>query len=102
MADRTEDLSMPGMDGFEATRVIRQLERETSPMSSPEATSSQHMVIIALTGLADTQSQDEAYKAGVDDFLIKPVKFGMITGLLEKWQQKILNVKVQEKENDTE
>jgi CheY-like chemotaxis protein len=88
-------MSMPGIDGFEATRAIRQLERE-GPQPSPSASeghvlssepgSAHQALIIALTGLASSKDQDEAYKAGVDVFLTKPVRFGKLAELLARWE----------------
>ncbi|RYP77668.1 hypothetical protein DL771_001036 [Monosporascus sp. 5C6A] len=66
------DLSMPVMDGLEATRQIRQIETENG---LPRAT------IIALTGLASAQDQRDALDAGVDMYLVKPVKFADIKRL---------------------
>ncbi|KAM0460566.1 hypothetical protein ACHAPV_004839 [Trichoderma viride] len=66
------DVSMPVMDGFEATRRIRAYEREHQLKPC---------VIFALTGLASESAQQEAFGSGVDLFLTKPVKLkelGMI------------------------
>lgn len=59
------DVSMPVMDGFEATRCIRAYERENQLKPC---------VIFALTGLASESAQQEAFGSGVDLFLTKPVK----------------------------
>jgi CheY-like chemotaxis protein len=56
------DLSMPGMNGLEATLAIRSQE-----------SSYRHIPIIALTGNSDDASVDAAYAAGMNDFIIKPV-----------------------------
>ncbi|KAH6607105.1 histidine kinase class I [Trichoderma cornu-damae] len=66
------DVSMPIMDGFEATRRIRAYERENQIKPA---------IIFALTGLASESAQQEAFGSGVDLFLTKPVKLkelGMI------------------------
>ncbi|KAF2268653.1 hypothetical protein CC78DRAFT_540513 [Lojkania enalia] len=60
------DLSMPVMDGLESTRLIRQFETENELG---------RCTIIALTGLASAQDQQDAVDAGVDMYLVKPVKF---------------------------
>lgn len=63
------DLSMPVMGGLESTRNIRQFEQEHG---LPPST------IVALTGLASAQDQQEAIESGIDMYLVKPVKFGDI------------------------
>ncbi|KAF1998533.1 sensor histidine kinase-like protein/response regulator [Amniculicola lignicola CBS 123094] len=63
------DISMPIMDGLESTRSIRAFENEHN---LPRST------IIALTGLASAQDQQDAVDAGVDMYLVKPVKFADI------------------------
>lgn len=67
------DLSMPKMGGLEATRHIRQFEEEQG--IAPRAT------IVALTGLASAQDQRDAVDAGVDVYLVKPVKFADVRRL---------------------
>jgi CheY-like chemotaxis protein len=82
-ADITTDLSMPVMDGFQATREIRRIESErVSSNSSPEPTNRSY--IIALTGLASDRDHDDALAAGVDKFVTKPVQFDKITKVLKQ------------------
>jgi CheY-like chemotaxis protein len=54
------DLSLPGMDGWEATRRLK----------ADEAT--RHIPIVALTGHALAGASDGARKAGCDSFVTKP------------------------------
>lgn len=60
------DISMPVMDGLTSTRSIRKFEKEHDLPRSH---------IVALTGLASAQDQQDAQDAGVDMYLVKPVKF---------------------------
>lgn len=57
------DIQMPEMDGYETSRKIRELE-EGSGFHTP---------IIALTAFALKITREEAKKAGMDDFIAKPV-----------------------------
>lgn len=77
------DISMPVMNGFEATRAIRQIEqsrRTSGPDDSAPA------LIIALTGLASSRDQSEAFTSGVDLFMTKPVSFKEVGRLLSNWE----------------
>ncbi|KAK7917407.1 hypothetical protein PG985_011015 [Apiospora marii] len=67
------DISMPVMNGIEATRRIRDFERENNLPSTN---------VIALTGLASRDAQRDAKSAGIDIFLPKPVKFADLKKLL--------------------
>ncbi len=59
------DVHMPGVDGLQATRRIREIERG-SPSCSP-------VPIIALTASVMAQDQREARHAGMDGFAVKPL-----------------------------
>ena len=63
------DLSMPIMGGLDSTRNIRQFEEQHKLA---------HCTIVALTGLASAQDQQDAVDAGMDMYLVKPVKFADI------------------------
>ncbi|KAF4426565.1 ATPase-like, ATP-binding domain protein [Fusarium austroafricanum] len=68
------DISMPVMNGFEATRAIRVIEANGSIRRCP---------IFALTGLASRDAQQEAILSGIDLFLIKPTQLKKIKHVLE-------------------
>ncbi|KAG5917208.1 hypothetical protein E4U53_004228, partial [Claviceps sorghi] len=67
------DISMPVMDGFEATRHIRTMEAERGL---------HRCTIFALTGLASADAQQEAFSSGIDLFLTKPVKLAELSQIL--------------------
>lgn len=68
------DINMPIMDGLEATRQIRAHEIR---FNLPKVT------IIALTGVADTDIQQEANSSGINLFLIKPVRLADLEVILK-------------------
>lgn len=68
------DISMPVMDGLEATRLIRAHER-TNKLEK--------VAILALTGLASEGIHREASDSGVDLFLTKPVRLKVLGEALE-------------------
>jgi PAS domain S-box-containing protein len=59
------DIQMPILDGYEATRMIRQMERELSRRHTP---------IIALTAHSYEEDKQKAHAAGCDCHLAKPFK----------------------------
>ncbi|KAK0704049.1 hypothetical protein B0T26DRAFT_599086, partial [Lasiosphaeria miniovina] len=68
------DISMPVMDGFEATRQLRQLEKKAGVTGGCK--------IVALTGLSSDLSRNEALASGANLFLTKPVKLDKVKQLL--------------------
>ena len=68
------DISMPVMDGKEATGAIRALE----------ATSGKHTPIIAMTAHAMEGDETAIYAAGIDTYLTKPLQKSQIIGEIEK------------------
>lgn len=74
------DISMPVMDGFQATRLIRAYE--SGHMDVGAATARAPTSIFALSGLASASAQQEALWSGVDLFLTKPVKLKELGSIL--------------------
>jgi CheY-like chemotaxis protein len=68
------DLSMPVLDGFESTRRMRAFEEEKR---LPRC----H--ILAISGLASKDAQEDAFSVGLDLFLSKPVQLKELSRVLE-------------------
>jgi len=63
------DCQMPVMDGFQATRAIRELERD----SGRESGTAPHIPIIALTANAMRGDREQCLAAGMDAYASKPI-----------------------------
>lgn len=64
---------MPVMDGLVATSEIRRYEKETT--SKPSC-------IIAVTGVASASMRLDALKAGVNNYMVKPLSLHVLKGLM--------------------
>ena len=66
------DVRMPEMDGITATQVIRKLQPEEGPK------------IVAITAYALKGDQEKCLKAGMDDYISKPVKVEKLVEVLKR------------------
>lgn len=69
------DCHMPGMDGFELTRLIRANERDGEI----------RIPIIAVTANAVPGEAARCRAAGMDDYLAKPIEIGALRDTLTRW-----------------
>jgi signal transduction histidine kinase/ActR/RegA family two-component response regulator len=72
------DCQMPEMDGFEATRIIR--DRSSGVLDH-------EIPVIAMTANAFPEDRARALACGMNDFLAKPVERPVLASMLEKWLQ---------------
>lgn len=64
------DLEMPEMDGLEATRIIRMMERE----NTLKGLTRKKVKIVALTAHSTTEDREHCLAAGMDDYISKPFR----------------------------
>jgi CheY-like chemotaxis protein len=79
------DCQMQEMDGYEATRAIRQREQNIEspcPWKSP-------IYIIAMTANAMAHDREKCLAVGIDDYLSKPVQASELQAALERWKQAV-------------
>ena len=70
------DCQMPQMDGYDATRAIREYEKLADRPSIP---------IIAITANAITGSRETCLEAGMNDFISKPIIRARLEDAVERW-----------------
>jgi two-component system, cell cycle response regulator DivK len=65
------DIRLPVMDGFTATRKIREIRKE--------------LPIIAQTAYAMTNEREKVFEAGCDDYISKPIRLNVLFETLVKY-----------------
>ena len=73
------DCQMPEMDGFEATKLIREMKE------NGETGEQRHATIIALSGDANILESGAYLTVGMDDCLVKPYTIEELSKVLGKW-----------------
>ena len=74
------DCQMPELDGFQATLRIRELEK-TGELQT-------HIPIIGLTANAMQEDRERCARAGMDDYVTKPVNVEQFARVLSRWAKK--------------
>lgn len=72
------DCQLPGISGFEATIAIRQQEQATQPICPT--------VVIALTGSHLPEDQERSVSAGMNEYLLKPIRKETLAAVLTRWE----------------
>ncbi|MCA9446804.1 MAG: response regulator, partial [Candidatus Omnitrophica bacterium] len=71
------DCQMPEMDGYEATRKIREQEQRNG--------TGEKIPIIAMTANAMAGDRERCLNAGMDDYVTKPINLDLLKLALERW-----------------
>ncbi|MFV1964515.1 MAG: response regulator [Pirellulaceae bacterium] len=69
------DVQMPQMDGFQATRMIREREKATGT----------HLPIVAMTAHAMKGDRERCLESGMDDYVSKPIRSQLLYGKLAQY-----------------
>ncbi len=69
------DVSMPEMNGYEATKMIRLIEQSTGD----------HIPIIGATAHALTGDREKCIEAGMDDYISKPISPSVLKEKIQQW-----------------
>ncbi|MDH5723118.1 MAG: response regulator, partial [Alphaproteobacteria bacterium] len=69
------DCQMPGLDGYQATTMLREQEQGGN----------RHLPVIALTANAMVGDRKKCIQSGMDDYLSKPIKPDKLLALIQKW-----------------
>jgi PAS domain S-box-containing protein len=75
------DCKMQPVDGYEATKMIRDYEKETGSL---------HTAIIALTADGTVEDRQKCEMVGMDDYIVKPIDLDKLQNLLQKWIKPVL------------
>lgn len=70
------DISMPNLNGYEATKAIREIEARDNLPRTP---------IIAVTANAMKEDKQTCLDSGMDDYLSKPLSITALTECLKRW-----------------
>ncbi|MDH5427632.1 MAG: response regulator [Nitrospirota bacterium] len=87
------DCQMPEMDGYEATKNIRNMEKRKRDGQSPPSPHASHLTphgnshipIVAMTANAMKGDREKCLAAGMDDYISKPIKHEELALLVAKW-----------------
>ncbi|RJP23186.1 MAG: response regulator [Candidatus Omnitrophota bacterium] len=79
------DCQMPDMDGYEATKVIREREKSIQAKIKNQNILFSATPIIALTAHSMEGDREKCLASGMDDYLSKPFNLNELKAILERW-----------------
>jgi two-component system, sensor histidine kinase and response regulator len=74
------DCNMHGMDGYETTGLIREMENKNQGKGSAN-----RVPIVAVTGYSTEEDKRQCLQAGMDDYLSKPFTIARMQSILDRW-----------------
>ena len=78
------DCEMPVMNGFDATKRIREIEKATEGLRDI-APARSRVPVVALTAHALLEVRERCLESGMDDFLVKPYDEQQMIDMLARW-----------------
>jgi CheY-like chemotaxis protein len=75
------DVQMPVLDGYEATKMIRRDSLEVV----------RSVLVIAMTASAIQGDREKCLEAGMNDYLAKPVRVGVLQNKLDQYLQQVFS-----------
>jgi PAS domain S-box-containing protein len=77
------DCQMPELDGYAATQAMRELEEKETRPRTP---------IVALTAHAFVEDRHKCERAGMDDYLSKPITIAQLESCIQRWTQDLADI----------
>ncbi len=75
------DVMMPEMGGLEATRIIRERQKQPAQFQNWKSP----IIIVAMTASAMQGDREKCLAAGMDDYIAKPVRLEGVRAIVERW-----------------
>ena len=89
------DVQMPEMNGFEATKAIREMENTrkclTRDIKIPNRQPNNRVYIIAMTAHTMEGDREKCFKEGMDDYVSKPIQTQKLDEAIDRQIDKIFN-----------
>jgi len=80
------DIEMPGMDGLEATRQIREFETQSPQQGiSRHGSKAFNVPIVAMTANARMEDREACLQAGMNGYIPKPIRRETAFAIIDKW-----------------